>query len=154
MSRIIALGWAAALAVALIATDLRRRSHTQKESSTSSRSSPVPAPAGATSKAEPVPRLQRSHQGAEKIDGLFTLYKKGDHLYAEIRPDQFDQPLLVPITIARGMAAAGIPVGDEMGADLPAGRRRIQLIRRNIHYKASAARRSRRRSSRTTPTRC
>ena len=35
-------------------------------------------------------------RGAEKIDGLFTLYKKGDHLYAEIRPDQFNQPLLVP----------------------------------------------------------
>ena len=43
--------------------------------------------------------------GAEKIEGLFTLHKKGDHLYAEIRPDQFNQPLLVPVTIARGIGA-------------------------------------------------
>ncbi len=33
-------------------------------------------------------------RGAEKIEGLFTLHKTGDHLYAEIRPDQFNQTLL------------------------------------------------------------
>ncbi len=39
-------------------------------------------------------------QGAEKIDGLFTLHKKGEHLYAEIRNDQFNHPMLLPVTIA------------------------------------------------------
>ncbi len=39
-------------------------------------------------------------RGAEKVDGLFTLYKTGDHLYGEIRPDQFNHPLLTPVTIA------------------------------------------------------
>jgi hypothetical protein len=76
-------------------------------------------------------------QGAEKIDGLFTLYKKDTHLYAEIRPNQFNQSLLVPITIARGMANAGMPVGDD--ETVLVFRRvgdRIQLVRRNIHYKA------------------
>ena len=63
-------------------------------------------------------------KGAEKIEGLFTLYKTGDHLYAEIRPDQFNQTLLVPITIARGMAAGGRPGRRRRhGADLPACRR-------------------------------
>ena len=76
-------------------------------------------------------------RGAEKIDGLFTLYKTGDHLYAEIRPDQFNQTLLVPITIARGLAQAGVPVGDDETVLI--FRRvgdRIQLVRRNIHYRA------------------
>ncbi len=78
-------------------------------------------------------------QGAEKIEGLFTLYKTGDHLYAEIRPDQFNQPLLTPVTIARGMAQAGIPVGDDDRVLIL--RRvgdRIQVVRRNIFYKAPA----------------
>jgi hypothetical protein len=78
-------------------------------------------------------------RGAEKIDGLFTLYKTGDHLYAEIRPDQFNQPLLTPITIARGMAQAGIPVGDDDRVLIL--RRvgdRIQIVRRNIFFKAPA----------------
>ena len=76
---------------------------------------------------------------AEKTEGLFTLYKTGDHLYAEIRPDQFNQPLLTPVTIARGMAQAGMPVGDDDRVLI--FRRvgeRIQIVQRNIHYKAPA----------------
>src|SRR5688572_16454716 len=33
-------------------------------------------------------------QGAQKIEGLFTLHRKDDHLYAEIKPFQFEQPML------------------------------------------------------------
>ncbi len=78
---------------------------------------------------------------AEKIEGLFTLYRHAEHLYGEIRPDQFNQPLLVPITIARGMARAGIPVSDgedEMVVFFKRVGDRVQLVRRNIHYKAEA----------------
>ena len=63
-------------------------------------------------------------RGAEKVEGLFTLYKTGDHLYAEIRPDQFNQPLLAPVTIARGMAQAGHARRRRRdGVDLPPRRR-------------------------------
>jgi len=76
---------------------------------------------------------------AEKIEGLFTLHKTGDHLFCEIRPDQFNQTYLVPVTIARGLANAGMPVGDD---DLVLMFRRVsdrvQVIRRNIRYKAPA----------------
>ena len=67
----------------------------------------------------------RSTKGAEKIDGLFTLHRKDEHLYAEIKPNQFDQPFLAPITIARGMAMAGQPaeLRRRVGPRLPAGRR-------------------------------
>ena len=94
-------------------------------------------------------------RGAEKIEGLFTLYKTGDHLYAEIRPDQFNQPFLTPVTIARGMAPGRharrrrdrVLIFRRVGE-------RIQVVQRNIHYKAPPAPRSKNRSSRTTPTRC
>ncbi len=62
----------------------------------------------------------------------------GDHLYGEIRPDQFNQTFLVPVTIARGLAQAGVPVGDdEMVLIFRRVGERIQLVRRNIHYKAA-----------------
>ncbi len=73
------------------------------------------------------------------MEGLFTLYKTGDHLYAEVRPDQFNHPLLTPVTIARGMAQAGMPVGDDDRVLI--FRRvgdRVQIVQRNIHYKAPA----------------
>jgi hypothetical protein len=52
-------------------------------------------------------------QGAEKHEGLFRLHHKDDHLYAEIRPNQLDQPFLAPIMIARGMAMAGQPLNND-----------------------------------------
>jgi hypothetical protein len=76
-------------------------------------------------------------RGAEKIEGLFTLYRKGDHLYAELPMHQLNQPLIVPITIARGIGRTGMPVGDEvMVLVFKRVGDRIQVVRRNIHYKA------------------
>ena len=79
-------------------------------------------------------------KGAQKIEGLFTLHRKDEHLYAEIKPQQFDQPLLAPIAIARGMAMAGQPLnfGDEWVLVFHRAGDRVQLIRRNIHYRAPA----------------
>ncbi len=78
-------------------------------------------------------------QGGDKFDGLFTLYRKDEHLYGEIRPSQFEQPFMVPTTIARGLASAGLPtnaLGDELVLVFRKVGDRVQLIRRNIHYKA------------------
>ena len=78
-------------------------------------------------------------RGAQKVDGLFTLYQKGEHLYAEIRQDQFNQPMILPITIARGLGQVGMPAGDMFEEKVFVFKRagdRIQLVRRNIHYKA------------------
>jgi Met-zincin/Domain of unknown function (DUF5117) len=79
-------------------------------------------------------------KGAEKIEGLFTLYRKDEHLYAELQTKQFDQPLLAPIAIARGMAMAGQPLnfGDEWVLVFHRAGDKVQLMRRNIHYKAPA----------------
>jgi hypothetical protein len=77
-------------------------------------------------------------KGTEKHEGLFTLHQKDDHLYAEIRHNQFDQPLLAPIMIARGMAMAGQPLNgdDEWVVLFKKVGDRVQLIRRNVHYRA------------------
>ena len=75
---------------------------------------------------------------ATKHDGLMTLFQKEDHLYAEIKPDQFDQPLLSPITIARGLAMAGnaLNFGDEWILMFHRAGDKVQLIRRNVTVKA------------------
>jgi hypothetical protein len=77
-------------------------------------------------------------EGAKQYDGLFKLYEVDDHVYAEIRPNQFNQMYLAPIAIARGMASAGTPLnfGDEWILSFRRVGDRIQLIRNNIHYEA------------------
>ncbi len=76
--------------------------------------------------------------GAIRHEGLYTLYQKDEHLYAEIKPFQFEQPILAPITIARGLMMAGNPLnfGDEWVLVFHRAGDKVQLIRRNIHVKA------------------
>jgi hypothetical protein len=133
------MGWAAVLTVGLFTADLAA----QERQDAPIDFEGVIAAARAGGRARGVPSPFRDFnevtKGAEKIEGLFTLYKTGDHLYAEIRPDQFNQTLLVPVTIARGLAQAGHPVGDdEMVLIFKRVGDRIQLVRRNIHFKAPA----------------
>jgi hypothetical protein len=78
-------------------------------------------------------------RGADKIEGMLTVYRKGDHLYAELPMHQLNQPLIVAITIARGIGRTGLTVGDEdMVIAFRRVNDRIQVVRRNIHYKASS----------------
>ena len=58
-------------------------------------------------------------------EGFITLHEKDQHLYAEIKPQQLEQPILAPMVIARGSANAGQPLnfGDEWVLVVPPGRR-------------------------------
>ncbi len=112
----------------------------------------VPAAAAQTSPATPAstatstnppapPKFKDFNEvvrGTERHDGLFTLYKTNDILYAEIKPGQLDQPLIAPMAIARGLALAGQPLnfGDEWILVFKRIGDKVQLLRRNIHYKA------------------
>jgi hypothetical protein len=139
MRRVIAWGGGAALAVAVVAGGLRAQEPKPEEAlDVESLLTRVRETASGGGTAEKKYRdFAEVTKGAEKIDGLFTLHKKDEHLYAEIKPQQFDQPLLVPTTIARGIAQAGMPVGDDdMVLVFRKVGERVQLIRRNIHYKA------------------
>ena len=85
------LGWTAAMALALGAGALRAQNLDADEEGDSDRE-----PATAKSKATPGRTKAQDEKkfrdfnevtkGSEKIDGFFTLHRKDEHLYAEIKP--------------------------------------------------------------------
>ena len=156
-----ALAWGVALALLGSTTTLCRAQEKQNATPAESRPAPGQAPqaspspnrvdfeamgnrpqAGSWATDSNDPRKYRDFNdvtsGTVKHDGLFTLFQKDEHLYAEIKPFQFDQPLVVPITIARGLMMAGNPLnfGDEWVIVFHRVGDKVQLIRRNIHVKA------------------
>ena len=143
MRRILVISWITALAVAVGSVGLRADDDDSPASDDHEATAANKANGGTTKKDDSEKKFRdfaEVTKGADKIDGLFTLHHKDDHLYAEIKPNQFDQPLLAPIAIARGMAMAGQPLnfGDEWVLLFKRVGDRVQLIRRNIHYKAPA----------------
>jgi len=79
-------------------------------------------------------------KGAKEYDGLFKLYQKDEHVYLEIRQDQFDKPLLAPIAVARGMNLGGYTLNfDEQWVIIfkKVGDK-VFLVRRNVHFKAKS----------------
>lgn len=102
------------------------------------------APAGAAAPSAPPgppPKFKDFNEvtrGLTRYDGLFTLYRTNDTLYGEIKPNQLGQPFIAPMAIARGLASAGQPLnfGDEWILVFRRVGDRVQLLRRNIHYKA------------------
>ncbi|MFO1500377.1 MAG: zinc-dependent metalloprotease [Verrucomicrobiota bacterium] len=102
--------------------------------SAQSTNAPAPSPA-------PPPKFRDFNEvtrGLERFDGFFTLYRTNDTLYGEIKAQQLEQPVIAPIAIARGLASAGQPLnfGDEWILVFRRVGDRVQLLRRNIHYKA------------------
>ncbi len=79
-------------------------------------------------------------QGAKTYEGFITLHEKDQHLYAEIKPQLLEQPILAPMVIARGSANAGQPMnfGDEWVLAFHRIGDNLQLIRKNIHFTAPA----------------
>src|SRR5262245_40656651 len=79
-------------------------------------------------------------KGSKTYEGFITLHEKDRHLYAEIKLQQLEQPILAPMVIARGSANAGQPLnfGDEWVLAFRRVGEHLQLIRRNIHFTAPA----------------
>ena len=137
MSRIIGVGWAAIVIAGLCTADLAAQE--PRVSGEIDFEGVVAAARGGPRAAGPFRDFNEVTRGAEKVDGFMTLYKKGDHLYAEFLPHQLNQPLLAPVTIARGIGMTGFPLTreDEMVLIFRRVNDRVQLVRRNIHYKAA-----------------
>ncbi|MCH7753456.1 MAG: DUF5117 domain-containing protein, partial [Planctomycetes bacterium] len=80
--------------------------------------------------------------GATKIDGLIPLYRNGPHLYAALRPNDFDSDLIVLISIARGIAqkplyaGATWNFGDDWVCQFRRAGGRVHFVRRNVRYRA------------------
>jgi hypothetical protein len=77
-------------------------------------------------------------KGSKTYEGFITLHEKDQHLYAEIKPQQLEQPILAPMVIARGSANAGQPLnfGDEWVLAFRRVGDNLQLLRKNIHFTA------------------
>ncbi len=77
-------------------------------------------------------------KGAKTYEGFITLHEKDQHLYAEIKPQLLEQPILAPMMIARGSANAGQPLnfGDEWVLSFRRVGDKLQLIRKNVHFTA------------------
>jgi hypothetical protein len=110
-------------------------------------STPTPTPTTAEKKPETAEAAKTPNKfkdfaevtkDAEKITGLFTLYRKDQNLYAEIKPDQMNQPYLAPMAIARGLASAGntLNFGDEWVLTFRRANDNVLVIRQNVHYEA------------------
>ncbi len=79
--------------------------------------------------------------GAKVSEGLFKLYQKDEHVYAEIQAYQLDRSYLAPISLARGgVAFAGHTLNfDEQW--VIAFKRvgdKIHLVRRNVRFKSNS----------------
>jgi hypothetical protein len=78
--------------------------------------------------------------GAKTHEGLFKLYQKEDHVYAEVAPFQLDRPYLCSISLARGgMFQAGWILNSDEQWVITFKRvgDKVHLIRKNVRYKSS-----------------
>ena len=96
------------------------------------------APAQQPNPAQKFPDFATVVAGAKEHEGLFHLYQKDDHLFAEIPLHQLGQPLLCPIAIARGSGMGGLTLNFDEQWVLVFKRvgDKVHLIRRNVHFKA------------------
>ena len=153
MSRNIAWGWAAALTVSLMGADLPAQEGEARHRLRAGHRGSASGPNGRGARA--IPRLQRGDPGCREGRRVVHPSQEGG---PSLRRDPARS--VQPAAARAGDDRAGIwpwpgvPVGDDETVFI--FRRvgdRIQLVRRNIHFKAPAARRSTSRSGRTTPTR-
>jgi hypothetical protein len=77
-------------------------------------------------------------KGAKELEGLFHIYQKEDHVYAEVRPDQLDKPLLCPVAVARGAGMGGYTLNfdDQWVLLFRRVGDKVHLVRRNVHFQA------------------
>src|SRR5690348_17153901 len=79
-------------------------------------------------------------KGFDKLEGVLTLYRKKNDLYAEIRPDQLGKNMLLQATRSTGTAGVGGTVGDPLGDTVFFFRKendQIYLVEPNLAYRAA-----------------
>ncbi|QDT00226.1 zinc-dependent metalloprotease [Adhaeretor mobilis] len=77
-------------------------------------------------------------KNAKHIPGLLDLYHDDRHLYAALKPGDFDRPMLAPISVAQGGGAAGKAFNFDEQWILAFRREgdQVHLIRKNYRYTA------------------
>jgi hypothetical protein len=100
----------------------------------------LPLPGGDQPDSKKFEDFDKVVKGAKEYDGLFKLHHKDDKLYAEIKPDLLDKPLLCPIAVARGGGLGGFTLNFDEQWVLVFKRvgDKVHLIRRNVRFKAKS----------------
>jgi len=77
-------------------------------------------------------------KGAKVHDGLFTLHQKDDQLFAEIQPQQFDKPYLLPISIAQGAGVGGTTLNFDEQWVIAFKKQgdKVFVVRKNVRFTA------------------
>jgi hypothetical protein len=75
---------------------------------------------------------------AKKYEGMFTLYHDNQNLYAVLGGGDMDKPLLVPMSVARGAASAGMGLNfdEQWVISFKRVGDYVHLIRKNLRYEA------------------
>jgi len=103
-------------------------------------------PAGAASGAaaasdKPYGDWKKLLKDSQAQSGFFTLHRKRENLYLELRPDQLGTPVLGIFTLSRGIGSnfvlGGLPVNDRVIEFRRAGDR-VLMIERNYRFAAPA----------------
>lgn len=91
------------------------------------------------------PEWDKVIEGAKQLEGLFNLYynEKEQKLFMEIKQDQFDKEMILPIAIARGaglmyLGGDTLNFGDQWLISFSRAGDRILVIRRNVRFKAES----------------
>ncbi|HXY35907.1 MAG TPA: DUF5117 domain-containing protein, partial [Planctomycetaceae bacterium] len=91
------------------------------------------------------PEWSKVIEGCKEIDGLFPLYfnQKDEKLFMAINQRQFEQELLLPISIARGagmmyLGGETLNFGNQWVISFRRAADRILVVRRNVKFRADA----------------
>jgi uncharacterized protein DUF4953/uncharacterized protein DUF5117 len=102
---------------------------------------PASAKAGAGEKDKPYAEWKKVTKDAEVKRGFFTLYRKRENLYLELRPEQLGQPVLGIFSVARGIGQnfvlGGLPLNDRL-LEFQRSGDRVLVLERNVRFIAPA----------------
>lgn len=114
----------------------------KKDEDTSAKSAAKPDDKAADKPKPKYPPYAELLKDSTKKEGLITLHRKDDTIFAEVGPKQLDHDYIVLITIARGIGK--IPIlggfswgfGDDAVWQFRKAGENIQLVRRNVRFTA------------------
>ena len=91
------------------------------------------------------PEWDKVVEGAKRLEGLFPLYynEKEQKLFMEIKQEQYNKELILPIAIARGaglmyLGGDTLNFGDQWLISFQRAGDRLLVVRRNVRFRAEA----------------
>jgi hypothetical protein len=124
--------------------DKQQSNGARKDEDTQAKSQAKPAAESAKPKSKYPPYDEFLKDAEKQPDGLIKLWRKDDHLLAEVGSQQLDRDYIVLITIARGIGQTPIlggfswGFGDDAVWQFRKAGESIQVVRRNVRFTAES----------------